>query len=120
MHSRSYDSPAAIPFLAGHVLWTVLNTSSLTTICFLSFLLFVFPDPHSRAGNLLAAFRHHRGLRKTSRYCKLVKFFNHPLRLADLLQPSVQSDGHLAGLKIVVQISHKLLMEIKPHILALS
>src|ERR1017187_2409536 len=32
MHSRSNDSPAAIPFLAGHVLWTVLNTSSLTTM----------------------------------------------------------------------------------------
>src|ERR1017187_9278962 len=137
MHSRSYDSPAAIPFLAGQVLWTVLNTSSLTTILFpqpshrkrlktaenkgfLTFLnalgrsvplktpirfqiankingfvhvsygtalyyflllfVVVFPGSHTRAGNLLVAFRHHRNLRNISSDGATMQFFDCRLR----------------------------------------
>src|ERR1017187_1391280 len=38
MQSKSYDSPAGLPFLAGHVLWTSLNTVS----CIIILLPFVF------------------------------------------------------------------------------
>src|SRR5215469_10006507 len=34
MHSKSNDSPPGLPFLAGHVLWTSLNTVNVTTILF--------------------------------------------------------------------------------------
>ena len=37
MQSKSYDSPAGLPFLAGHVLWTSLNTVNVIIMFYLSF-----------------------------------------------------------------------------------
>src|ERR1700678_1508649 len=43
MQSKSQDSPAGLPSLAGHVLWTSLNTSKVNIILSFSFFL-MFPN----------------------------------------------------------------------------
>lgn len=49
MQSRSYDSPAGMSFLAGQVLWTVLNTSSFTITMFVLSILPGLTDSLRRA-----------------------------------------------------------------------